>query len=96
MYSAEQNVHKYSQKNTVVAESVRRASEVIFPSITMCPWYTYEQALSKSSGIKNLTEYYESLHNTEQIKKDIVSISQPYNTKNGWVDRKGLILKVIS
>ena len=81
MSSATLNVHKYSQKNTVVAESMRSASGVIYPSITMCPWYTPEFARSKTSGTKNLTEYYDS--NATQIKKDIVSISQPYNTKNG-------------
>ena len=83
MSSAALNVQKYSKKNTVVAESVRSASEVFYPSITMCPSYTSKFVHSKNSGTKNLTEYYESLQNTAQIKKDIVSISQPYNTKNG-------------
>ena len=83
MSSAALNVQKYSKKNTVVAESVRIASEAFYPSITMCPAYYPKFAHSKNSGTKNLTEYFESLHNNAQIKKDIVSISQPYNTKNG-------------
>ena len=77
------NVYKYSQKNTVVAESTKSASEVICPSITMCPTYEKEYTHSKTSGTKNLTEYYESLLKMSQIKKDVVSISQPYTTKNG-------------
>ena len=81
MSSVIANVNKYTQKNTVVAESKRSTSGVIYPSITMCPRYTPEFARSKTSGTKNLTEYYDS--NATQIKKDIVSISQPYNTKNG-------------
>ena len=87
MSSAILNVYKYSLKNTVVAERTQIASELTYPSITMCPFYNPEFAISKTSGTKNLTEYYESLLNTTQIKKDILSISQPYNTKNGWVDR---------
>ena len=78
------NVYKYSQKNTVVAESTKSAlEEVSYSSITMCPWYNHEYALSKTSGTKNLTEYYESLLKTTQVQKDVVSISQPYTTKNG-------------
>ena len=83
MSSVIANLYKYRQKNTVVAESTRSASEVIYPSITMCPNYEKEYALSKTSGTKNLTEYYEILLKTSQIKKDVVSISQPYTTKNG-------------
>ena len=83
MSSVIANVYKYSLKNTVVAESTKRASEVIYPSITMCPEYKKEYALSKTSGTKNLTEYYESLLNMSHIKNDIKSISQPYTTNNG-------------
>ena len=83
MSSVFANVKKYSQKNTVVAESTKTASKVIYPSITMCPRYEKEYAISKTSGTKNLTEYYESLLNMSQIKNDVVSISQPYTKKNG-------------
>ena len=48
----------------------------------MCPQYKPEYALSKTSGTKNLTEYYENLLN---IKKDVISISQPYTTMEGQV-----------
>ena len=87
MSSVIANVYKYSQKNTVVAESTRSASEVTYPSITMCPRYNLEFAVLRASGTKNLTEYYESLLRATQIKKDIISISQPYITKNGCVYR---------
>ena len=83
MSSVIANVNKYTQKNTVVAESTKSASKVIYPSITMCPKYNHEYALSKTSGTKNLTEYYKSLLKTSQIKKDVVSISQPYTKDNG-------------
>ena len=87
MSSVIANVYKYSQKNTVVAESTRSASEVTYPSITMCPRYNLEFAVLRASGTKKLTEYYESLLRATQIKKDIISISQPYITKNGCVYR---------
>ena len=80
MISAIANVYKYSLKNTVVTESMISTSQVTFPSITMCPQYKPEYALSKTSGTKNLTEYYENLLN---IKKDVISISQPYTTTEG-------------
>ena len=87
MISVIANINKYAYPKTVVTESARRAMEVIYPSITMCPFYKNEYAHSKTSGTKNLTEYYENLLNMAQIKKDILSISQPYITKNGRVGR---------
>ena len=87
MSSVIANVCKYASPKTVVTESTKSASEVIYPSITMCPFYKYKFARSKTSGTKNLTEYYENLLNMAQIKKDILSISQPYITKNGRVGR---------
>ena len=83
MSSVIANVCKYASPKTVVTESTKSASEVIYPSITICPFYKNEYARSKTSGTKNLTEYYEDLLNAKQIKKDITSISQPYLTKNG-------------
>ena len=77
------NVDKYSLKNTVVTESTRSAAEVVYPSITICPVYKGEYALSKTSGTKNLTEYYDSLLNVSDIKNFLISISQPYVSKNG-------------
>ena len=84
MISAIVNMQKFLQKNTVVVESERSTLEVTLPSFTMCPWYNFDLAFSKSS--KNLTELYESLLSAAQIKKDIKNISQPYFTKNEWVN----------
>ena len=77
------NFIKYKERKTVVAQSIKSASDVVYPSITLCPHYKYEYALSKTSGTKNLTEYYESILKMSLIRKDIVEISQPYRTKNG-------------
>ena len=81
--SVVQNFLKYNSKRTVVALGVKSALDVVYPSVTMCPKYKYEYALSKTSGSKNLTEYYENLVTTPLIRKDVVSISQPYMTQDG-------------
>ena len=78
-----QLVIQYNERKTMLSQSTRMASRVIYPSVTMCPVYKHEFALSKTSGTKNLTEYYESLHSRSLIKDRIISISQPYKTENG-------------
>ena len=77
------NVLRYNQMNTVVVESSRSTLEVIYPSITVCPTYSSYHALSKNSCTKNLTEQYENLMKMSHIKKNVMSITQPYFTKNG-------------
>ena len=77
------NVLRYNQMNIVVVESSRSTMEMIYPSITLCPTYSDKHVLSKNSSKKNLTEQYENLINMSHIKKNVVSISQPYITKNG-------------
>ena len=81
--SVVKNFLKYSGKKTVVAHGIKSALDVVYPSVTMCPKYKYEYALSKTSGTKNLTEYYENLKTTPLIRKDVISISQPYMTQDG-------------
>lgn len=76
------NLGKFSKNNTVVVESMKRISEVTYPSFTMCPWYVERFAWSKFSRSKNLTEYYESLLNAKQIERDIISIWPPYIPEN--------------
>ena len=75
-----QNVLKYKEKKTVVAESEKSTSDVVFPSLTICPLYKYEYALSKTSATMNMTEDYENILNTSHIRKDILEISQPSKT----------------
>ena len=77
------NIRRYNQMNIVVVESSRSTLGVIYPSITLCPPYSDKHVLSKNSSKKNLTEQYENLINMSHIKKNVVSISQPYVTKNG-------------
>ena len=75
-----QNIVKYKEKKTVVAESEKSISDVAFPSLTMCPHYKYEYSLSTSSATKNMTQDYENILNMLRIRKDIVEISQPLKT----------------
>ena len=82
LYSVVENIIKYKERRTVVAQSTKSASDVVYPSITLCPRYKYEYALSKTSGTKNLTEYYQSTVNMSLIRKDVIKISQPYRVKN--------------
>ena len=83
LYSVVTNFTKYKEKKTVVAPSVKSAAEVVYPSVTLCPLYKHEYALSIIPGSKNLTEYYDIITNLSLIRKDIKRISQPYTTKNG-------------
>ena len=83
LYSVVENFIKYNEKKTVVAQSLMSVSDVVYPSVSICPQYKYEYALSKTSGTKNLTEYYDNILNMSLIRKDIVEISQPYSTMNG-------------
>ena len=83
LYSVVHNFMEYKEKKTIVAPSVQSAAAVVYPSVTICPGYKYEYALSKIPGTKNLTEYYEIITNLSLIRKDIIQISQPYATKNG-------------
>ena len=85
IYSGIENVIKYKEKKTILTHSTRSASEVIYPSVTLCPHYDYNFTLSKTLGTKNLTEYYESLRSHSLIKERIIYIYQPYNTENGCV-----------
>ena len=86
LYSLVQNVIKYKEKKTVVAESEKSTSDVVFPSLTMCPRYEYKFPLSTSSATKNMTQDYENILNMLRIRKDIVEISQPLKT--GWAKLK--------
>ena len=81
LYSVIENIIKYKEGKTVVAESTMSASDVVYPSITICPRYKYEYALTTTSRTKNLTEYYQSIVDMSLIRKDIVEISQPYKIK---------------
>ena len=76
------NLGKFIKEDTVVVEGMKSISEVTYPSFTMCPWYDERYAWSKYSGSKNLTEYYESLLNATQIKRDIIAIKQPHFADN--------------
>ena len=82
LYSVVKNFIKYQEGKTVVAQSIKSASDVVYPSVTICSRYKFEYALSKFSGTKNLTEYYENILNMS-LRRDIIQISQPYRTKKG-------------
>ena len=83
MYNVGNNFIKYEEKNTVLAQSMKSASDVVYPSVTLCPFYKLKYYRSKISGSKNLTEYYKSLQNMSLIRKDVLNISQPYRSDNG-------------
>ena len=83
LYSVVNNFIKYKERKTVLTQGIKSASDVVYPSVSLCPGYKYDYALSQTSGTKNLTEYYENTLNMSLIKKYIIQISQPYMTKNG-------------
>ena len=77
-----QNVIKYKEKKTVVAESEKSTSDVVFPSLTMCPRYDF----NTTYATMNMTQDYENILKMSRIRKDIVEISQPFKT--GWAELK--------
>ena len=83
LYNVGNSFTKYEEKDTLMAQSMKSASDVVYPSITLCPMYKLEYMRSKVSGSKNLTEYYEKLKNMSLIRKDVLYISQPYRSNNG-------------
>ena len=83
LYSVAKNFIKYKEMKTVLTQGIKSASDVVYPSVTLCPGYKYEYALSITSGTKNLTEYYVNILNMSLIRKNIIEISQPYRTRNG-------------
>ena len=82
MYNVGNSFIKYEEKNAVLAQSMKSVSDVVYPSITLCPFYKLEYSRSKVSGSKNLTEYYKSLQNMSLIRQDILNITQHYMSNN--------------
>ena len=66
------------------AQTTKRASEMFYPAVTMIPFYEEDNSLAKLSSYntrKNLTEYYSKIGGG--IKREIISIKQSYETRNG-------------
>ena len=64
-------------------EFPRSASKMVYPSITLLPWYEVNTSLVKMTaynGSKNLIDYHAT---TSRIQSDIISIEQSYETPNG-------------
>ena len=56
---------------------------MVYPSITLLPWYDVNTSLAKMAaynGSKNLIDYHAT---TSRIQSDIISIEQSYETPNG-------------
>ena len=83
LYMMSTSIFKWTQGKVGETQSNKKASDMLYPSVTLLPFYEMNNSLAKLSSfknIKNLTEYYSK---TSYIKKDIISIQQTYETGNG-------------
>ena len=79
LYSVVRNIAKFQGKKIVVAQGMKNTKDITYPSIAMCPFYN----VSDISGTRNLTKYYEIIRKKSLIKKNVITIFQPFLEKPG-------------
>ena len=78
-----QSIIKWNDKKVGETQTTKSASKMVYPSVTMLPFFDPGFSLAKLASYnssKNLTEYNIG---TDHITKDIISIYQSYETLNG-------------
>ena len=78
-----QSIVKWNEKKVGETQTTKSASKMVYPSITLLPWYDVNTSLAKMAayiGSKNLIDYHAT---TSRIQSDIISIEQSYETPNG-------------
>ena len=83
LYMVGKSVYRWSEKKVGETQTTKSASQMVYPSITMVPFFDPSYSMLKLSSFntaKNLTEYN---LNTSHIQSDVVSIEQSYELPNG-------------
>ena len=83
LYMLGKSISKWSEKKVGETQTTKSASQMVYPSVTMIPFFEPGFSLAKLASYntsKNLTEYNVG---TDHIAKDVVSIEQSYETSNG-------------
>ena len=83
LYMVGKSVYRWSEKKVGETQTTKSASQMVYPSITMVPFFDPSYSMMKLSSFnttKNLTEYN---LNTSHIQSDVVSIEQSYELHNG-------------
>ena len=78
-----QSIVKWNEKKVGETQTTKSASQMVYPSVTMLPFFEPSFSLAKVASYnssKNLTKYNIG---TDHITKDIISIYQSYETSNG-------------
>ena len=73
------SIGKYRQRSIGETQSTKKASEMYFPSLVLCPAFNSSLTLV---GTKNLTQYY---LNRSPIEDHVLSVHQQYVTDDGLV-----------
>ena len=83
LYMLGKSISKWSEKKVGETQTSKSASQMVYPSVTMIPFFDPAFSMAKLASYntsKNLTEYNIG---TDHITKDIISIEQSYETANG-------------
>ena len=80
MKTVHESLTKFMERHIGESYGTKRAADMFFPSLVIVPEYSYEYAIPRITGTKNLTEYYE---NRETIADRILMMQQSYETENG-------------
>ena len=79
LYIVGHSLKKYMEGNIGETRSTKKAAEMFFPSIYICPILKTRYYLSHNSDSMNLTKHYESV---PSVKDFILSIQQTFEAKN--------------
>ena len=79
LYIVGHSLKKYMEGNIGETRSTKKAAEMFFPSIYICPILKTKYYLSHNSDSMNLTKHYESV---PSVKDFILSIQQTFEAKN--------------
>ena len=81
LYIVCQSLVKYLDRTIGETQSTKKATEMYFPSIYLCPVFKtdFYKSQNKTQYSKNLTEYYE---NVPSVRDTVLSINQSYEADN--------------
>ena len=80
LYNTGQSLVKYTEERIGETQGTKKAEEMFFPSLHVCPIFNETYSKERTSGTMNLTEYYE---NRPRIEDLVLGVEQAYETKNG-------------
>ena len=81
LYIVGQSLVKYLDRTIGETQSTKKATEMYFPSIYLCPVFKtdFYKSQNKTQYSKNLTEYFE---NIPSVRDTVLSINQSYEADN--------------